>query len=120
MGFFLVRSLLATLLSLSMAGLVLPTHFILIGPLVHSRVRSLHAGASSAADFFSSWSFGDYVRFCSVTSPGRVSSDSLPAGMALHEPLSSCSTPSRDAGMALDWRGRLPLHRLQKLRKGPW
>ena len=48
MGFFLVHALLylclipfATLRPLSMTGLVLPTHFILIGPLVHSRVRSL-------------------------------------------------------------------------------
>ena len=47
-GIFLVHALLtpclipsATLRSLSMIGLGLPTHFILIGPLVHSRVPSL-------------------------------------------------------------------------------
>ena len=78
-----------------------------------------YAGASSAADFFGSWSFGDYVRFCSVTSPGRVSSDSLPAGMALHEPLSSCSTPSLDAGTALDMARTITSSQAPETTEGP-
>ena len=78
-----------------------------------------YAGASSAADFFGSWSFGDYVRFCSVTSPGRVSPDSLPAGMALHEPLSSCSTPSWNAGTALDMARTTPSSQAPETTEGP-
>ena len=98
-----------------------------------------YAGPTSAAEFFGSWSFGDYFQFCSVTSPGRVSPDSSPTGM------SSCPTPSLNAGTAWIWRGRLhlhicravirrlrtlvqpwiwrgqlALHRLQELPKGPW
>ena len=72
-----------------------------------------YAGASPAAELFDSWSFGDYVRFCSVSSPGRVSPDSSPAGM------SRSSTPSLDAGTALDMARTTTSSQAPEITEGP-
>ena len=55
-----------------------------------------YAGPTSAAEFFGSWNFGDYFKFCRVTSPGRVSLDSSQTGILC------CPSPSRDAGTNLN------------------
>ena len=117
MGLFLVRALptlclipFATLRSLSLTGLDLPTHFILMGPLVHSRVRSLQITLVRHLQPISS------VPGVSATTSGFAVSLLLVESVLTRcrlvwlfmSPLSSCSTPSLNAGTALDMARTTP------------